>query len=194
MTSNIYYKYRSLANFKNFVDIILNSRLYAAPYFNLNDPMEGFYSYDEGLINRELIAQIKGEKKKIKICSLSRNPNNTLMWSHYADSHKGVAIGVIVDRKHELRKVTYNGISHVRNAARNGDHETAKNILSCKLEPWSYEEEERVFVTAKYVKVSIKELRLGSKMDNPTKQLIQSLILKIDPKISVIDVNRNNIL
>jgi len=42
------YKYGSLNNFKYFVDIILNNRPYASPYFDLNDPMEGYYSYPNG--------------------------------------------------------------------------------------------------------------------------------------------------
>ena len=43
--TEISYKYRSVDNFRNFVDIILNNRLYAASYQDLNDPMEGHYYY-----------------------------------------------------------------------------------------------------------------------------------------------------
>lgn len=38
-----YYKFRSLQNLKRFIDIILNERLYASRYNELNDPMEGVY-------------------------------------------------------------------------------------------------------------------------------------------------------
>jgi hypothetical protein len=36
-----YYKFRCLQNLKHFIDIILNKRLYAPRYDELNDPMEG---------------------------------------------------------------------------------------------------------------------------------------------------------
>lgn len=45
------YKYRSIENFQFFVDIILNKRLYAARYLDLNDPMEGHYIYADGVVN-----------------------------------------------------------------------------------------------------------------------------------------------
>ncbi|MCF2861207.1 hypothetical protein ABMY44_03380 [Pseudoalteromonas sp. Cnat2-41] len=186
----MHYKYRSLENFKNFVDIILNNRIYAAPYFELNDPMEGLYTYDAGTINRELVEKIKGEKTKLRICSLSRRPDSTLMWSHYADSHRGVVIGLVVDNKHEMRPITYEGLSYVQNATRNGSHETAKNVLTCKLEPWAYEEEERVFVTdSNYVDISISQILLGSKMDTRTKSLVRNLVNKLNPNIEVHEAN-----
>jgi len=48
MERGIYYKYRSLSNFKNFVDIIINQKLYAANCSNMNDAMGGVY-YSCGL-------------------------------------------------------------------------------------------------------------------------------------------------
>jgi hypothetical protein len=186
----MHFKYRSLENFKNFVDIVLNNRIYAAPYFDLNDPMEGLYTYDEGSLNIDMVNKIKGEKKKLRICSLSLRSDSTLMWSHYADSHRGVAIGVVVDRKHEIRPINYQGLSYVQNATKFGSLETAKNVLSCKLEAWSYEEEERVFVTkSSYVNVSVKNIVLGSKMDTRTKSLVKSLVKKLDPNIQIIEAD-----
>jgi len=148
--------------------------------------MEGLYTYDASSINREMVRKIKGEKTKLRICSLSRRPDRTLMWSHYADSHRGVAIGVEVDNKHDISSVRYEGLSYVQNATKRGSHETAKKVLTCKLEPWAYEEEERVFVTeSNYVDVAIKVILIGSKMDARTKSLIENLVLKINPSILV---------
>mgnify|MGYP001801434879 FL=1 len=59
MFNQLLYKYRSLENFKNFVDIILKNRLYAATYKDLNDPMEGKYYYKEGRLDRY------GRKKEV---------------------------------------------------------------------------------------------------------------------------------
>ena len=45
MPSQVLYKYRSLANWKFVLDILVNGRLYAAPFSELNDPMEGRLYY-----------------------------------------------------------------------------------------------------------------------------------------------------
>ncbi len=184
------YKYRTLQNFKNFVDIILNQRLYAAPYFDMNDPMEGHYRYNSGIVSEDLIKTIKGEKDKLRICSLSRTPSNLLMWSHYADGHHGVVIGVEVAPKHEIRPVNYNGRLNL-NAAhllRYLNNETAKMILTHKHEAWRYEEEERVFLSdgTFFVEAEVKEIVLGTRMCNQDKSLIRSLATQINPNIRVI--------
>lgn len=184
------YKYRSLESFDNFVDIILNERIFAAPYFELNDPMEGLYRYTQGTINQQLISNIKGQKEKLKICSLSRNCNSTLMWSHYASGHKGVAIGVEVCLSQEIREVRYEGMSFVQNATRIGSHETAKNILTYKLDSWGYEEEERVFITTgKYAKVKVLEVVLGKRVSEKHKALVRKLVKRVNKSISIRNAN-----
>ena len=91
--TNILYKYRSLDNFKYFVDIILKNRLYAAKYRDLNDPMEGHYYYRRGELDRNLRDRLTEEKGILRICSLSRTNNNELMWSQYTNGQRVVAIG-----------------------------------------------------------------------------------------------------
>lgn len=45
-------------------------------------------------INRKLAKMIKEQKNKLGIVSLSDDEKNTLMWTHYANEFKGVAVGV----------------------------------------------------------------------------------------------------
>jgi hypothetical protein len=152
----------------------------------MNDPMEGIYLYNQNgnVINEDIRKRLKKEKKKIGICSLSRNSNNELMWAHYAEGHKGVAIGVEVDQKHEVRPVQYDGLYQVDSY--NFHSESAIDILSHKLDVWQYEKEERVFVyNKKYVNVKIKEVICGSRMSKQNKGFITDLIKKIDSKIMV---------
>lgn len=40
-----------------------------------------------------LFRQIENDVKRSAVFSLSREENNVLMWSHYADSHKGFSVG-----------------------------------------------------------------------------------------------------
>ena len=182
------YKYRSLDDFKFLSDIFINQRLYAASYFALNDPMEGYYRYSDGRLSDELIKQIKDEKeRKLKICSLSRDPNNELMWAHYANGHRGLVIGVEIDSSmYDVRPIEYDGPSYVRLAQQNGHRETAIRILSHKLDVWRYEEEERVFVRGEnFVKATIREVIFGRRMSNQDKSLVKKLIKAVSPNTSI---------
>lgn len=128
------YKYRSLRDFKFFIDIILKQRLYSSPYFELNDPMEGQYLYNRGELSKELVQAIKGEKEKFRICSLSKEPEHPLMWAHYADGHKGVVIGVTVNKdKYDVRPVIYSDELPNINTGTYISLETAKDILCHKV-------------------------------------------------------------
>ncbi|GGA77060.1 hypothetical protein GCM10011369_18700 [Neiella marina] len=189
------YKYRGIQSFRFFTDIILKQRLYAAPYFDLNDPMEGRYLYSQsgGSIDQDMKRLLKGEKEKIRICSLSRDPKNELMWSHYAEGHKGVAIGVEVDRnKYEVEPIIYDGLHRV--GLHNFHHGSAIDVLSHKLDVWQYEEEERVFVrnNKQYVNVKIREIICGSRMSTQDIGFITELVQKVNPKIEIVNARTNS--
>lgn len=184
--TEILYKYRSLDNFKNFVDIILNNRLYAAKYDDLNDPMEGHYLYKNGFLDQDLKEKIYNNKQELRLCSLSKTHSNFLMWSHYSDGHKGVAIGVrIDDRRYTAKQIEY--LENLRYFD-NSDGLDALSILCCKINLWEYENEVRVFSTGgtTFIDVIVEEIHLGSKMSNQDVSFIRSLVEKINPNIQVI--------
>lgn len=182
----VLYKYRSLENFKAYVDIILKNRLYAAKYKKLNDPMEGQYLYKNGELNIDIRNQLYEEKNNIRICSLSRVNNNELMWSHYANGQRGIAIGVEINRqKYQVKQVQYNGLPYIQN--HNLNNHTAIDILSNKLEIWNYEEEERVFIYGRhFINVKIKEIILGRAMSNYDNGIVRDIVEKINPNIRII--------
>ena len=179
------YKYRGINGFRYFVDIVLKKRLYAAPYFDLNDPMEGHYLYNKGELDSDVRDLIKDQKEKLRICSLSKDPNNELMWSHYAEGHRGVAIGVeIDDSKHKIEPVIYDGLPQI--GLLNIHNSTAKEILSHKLEVWKYEKEVRVFTNKiQHIDVTIKEILLGRSMNTKDIGFIKNLVKTINPEIDV---------
>ncbi|MGL1889844.1 MAG: DUF2971 domain-containing protein [Reichenbachiella sp.] len=184
--TNVLYKYRSLDNFKNFIDIILKNRLFAAPYKELNDPMEGQYYYGHGELDRNLRKHIQDEKGLLRICSLSRVNNNELMWSHYSNGQRGIAIGVRIDEsEYEVSPILYNGLAYIKDQSY--DTNTATEILSHKLEVWSYEKEERVFVRDQhFVNIEIESIVTGRRMSNADFGLVRDLIEKINPDIEII--------
>lgn len=179
------YKYRGIKELRHFVDIVLNQRLYAAPYFDLNDPMEGHYLYNKGELDSDVRSLIKGQKQKIRICSLSKVNDNELMWAHYSEGHRGVAIGVeINNHKHDVQPVKYDGLPQIGRP--NIHNSTAREILSHKLEVWGYEEEVRVFTGGKqYVNVEVKEILLGRSMSTQDISFIKKLAGSINSTIIV---------
>lgn len=182
--SEILYKYRSTQNLKFVIDIILNNRLFAAKYDTLNDPMEGHYIYRGGELDRETRDLIYSRKGEMKVCSLSRKSDNFLMWSHYADGHKGIALGVKIDSaKYKIRDIDYiQKLPKVRNF---NDY-TAEDILSSKLDFWNYEEEVRVFTQgSKFIDIEVAELIVGGKMPDQEYGFIRKLVNKINPEILI---------
>lgn len=186
--SELLYKYRSLANFKSFVDILLNSRLFAAPYKDLNDPMEGQYYYRKGELNRAIRDKLLADKNNLRLCALSRVNDNALMWSHYADGHRGVAVGVRIDdpkQEYIVRPIQYDGLTTI--GRNNFNDRTAVEILSHKLSVWKYEEEVRVFVRYKrYIHVRVEEIITGTAMSNADYGMIKDLVRKINPEIRLV--------
>lgn len=180
--TEVLYKYRSLDNFKNFVDIIMNNRLFAARYDTLNDPMEGNYFYNDGEINESIKAKIYDTKQMIRLCSLAKSPTNFLMWSHYAKGHSGVAIGVrINNNQYNVKEIQYlDDLRHIQNLE-------AITILSSKIKCWEYEQEVRAFTedNTQYIHVQIESIHIGSNMSNQDYSLVQKLIEKINPNIEI---------
>src|SRR3990170_4726227 len=111
MPKEIFYKYRSLDNWKFVIDIIVNSRLHAAPFQSLNDPMEGRYYYFGDTVTQGFKKAIYESKMRRNICSLSQERASTLLWSYYAAGHTGVAFGVQVPNASDKHKVE---VRHVR--------------------------------------------------------------------------------
>ncbi len=174
------YKYRSTSNTMFLLDILVNKRLFASEFDSLNDPMEGNFRYRKSKVGRDLLSDIRSLKKKLRICSLSKKANDTLMWSYYGDGHKGVAIGVEVvdDLEYDIRPIKYK--ERAAKVSKSMDAEKAvKKLLSTKLLPWEHEQEVRVLTYEKFVDVEIKELVFGNKTGAKDKKLLKQLARKL---------------
>jgi len=183
----VLFKYRSLDSFEYLVDILAKERLYASKYSELNDPMEGQYLYESfGGVEEDMKETLKTRKQELRICSLSEKPDDTLMWSHYADGHSGVVIGVEVDDfTYDVRPVIYDGPARV--TGHDADPEIAKEILSHKLEAWAYEREVRAFVDGKhYIQVDLRLIVCGRSMSNQDISLINELVEGLCPHVEFI--------
>ena len=187
LSKPIYFKYRRQApksDKKWLFDIFKNSHLYAAKYIELNDVMEGFSWYSVNGYNQTILERIINEKQTINICSLCRNINNPIMWAHYADSFKGVSIGVEISDSNTVIPIKYTNIP-VELAPYSKD--TVQDILSKKLECWKYEREVRMFSDSKYIDTNIRIVFLGQRMSKYSKGKMKRFLNKIDSDIIVVD-------
>lgn len=91
----ILYKYMS---FSSAIAMLEKTSLGFSALEDLNDPFEGtnFGFSKQGEITPENAVRVFKEyfSRKYAVSSLTRNPLNALMWSHYGDSHRGVVVGI----------------------------------------------------------------------------------------------------
>lgn len=196
----IAYKYRSLQDLKRFLDIIVNKRLYGARYLSLNDPMEGQFEFDlNDSFTQPALQQLFDERAKTIICSLSKKcnskgiPNNGILWSMYADEHRGCCIEVEPDDPN-WRKVDvyYSKLPPIVD----NPHVQVIDILSIKFDQWEYENEVRYINSdpqTPYMNVKIKAVYLGCRMSKEDVEFYTSLIHSIDKEIEVRQIKRNEI-
>ena len=169
-----YYKYRSLKDFRRILDILINERLYAASFADLNDPMEGCYR-NYKIPDKERVKQILDERSRTKICSLSKRHNIGSMWTHYADGNKGCCIELeVTSTSWEGHDVIYR--SKLPNIT------SVQNILTVKGNDWSYEDEFRFIRTLKdkeqkpYLEISVKRVLFGYLVSKKDYKLYKTLI------------------
>ena len=96
------YRYMSLQNLWYVLEVIHLNRVHCAHWEQLNDPMEGNYELcfkgDERANRATLESKLKENRDKHRIASFSESSTDFLLWSHYADGHKGVALELNIDK------------------------------------------------------------------------------------------------
>jgi hypothetical protein len=80
------------------------------------------------------------------VLSLSEDPGHLLMWSHYANSHRGICVGFgatdpLIER---ALPVTYQDEYYVIDPLSVDRDSQAENVLTTKSALWAYERERRV--------------------------------------------------
>jgi hypothetical protein len=167
----------------------------------------------------EIFERIENDAMQSGVFSLSKNKNDALMWSHYADSHKGFAAGFILSE----RFTKYNQanaiigtnpvgyfkenpfikyfIEFAESTEKISWNEFWVSLLSmalvAKSKPWKYEKEVRI-VRGKTGKVhyspfELKEIIFGLKMDKKKRQKIRKILSGSEwSHVKVYEVIRKN--
>lgn len=143
------YKLMSLSSEKDLyriIEIICTNKFHCSTFSEMNDPMEGVYTYEhKHLVEPDLPAT----KNKYKICSFSglKGFENPAMWGYYANGFKGIAIEVIINDEsntniENIEKVVY------KNNVPKANLDSIKEILTTKLKAWEHEDEYRYIINS----------------------------------------------
>lgn len=178
--------------------VFKNNELFFAPREKLNDPFEFLNENNDPLIN-------------VRAVSLTNSNQNKLMWSHYANGHRGICIAIKVLEKYVcpiiyIKKNSKIDLSKIKNkpgVKKNVNFKVFNNDLDYSVQKdrkWSYEKEYRIVLDIKnatndnsvtkrdelYFFNRFKIIRIyygvGFDFDNPNAKELEK-ILKKYPKI-----------
>lgn len=205
------------------IDILENCKIRFSQAFIMNDPFESkthVSPYDKPNSKKDDFIEVlrKLEKKETEIpeyindelelssnnssliLSLTEDPNNLLMWSHYANSHKGfvIAFNALDNFFHPKPILTY--LNNLRKIEYSSNKQLSKNNsffdenLFLKSTEWEYEREWRIVRWSKNANhvlqenssfpiylfdlppSCIKSIILGSRMEKKNKEKIRNIL------------------
>ena len=175
----------------------------AKEYINKIDNPQEIIKKIQSFNNEDFVSYINKTRyeaiQKYAFCSLSENPLDMLMWSHYANSHNGIVIGIEFDDNelmdHHFQKVEYIDVLPQYNIKKLIDFmQMSKDELpdssplldyflkdiSVKLKLWGGEQEWRIwrsFPTYYHYNINkIKEIYFGLKCGCEVKALILNIL------------------
>ncbi len=140
-------------------------------------------------------------KNEIGITCFSKSPLNSLMWSHYADKHKGVCIGFNFDIEEQKDKIIQMPVRYIEKIEpinfwqkfeKGFDDLVAFHWLLTKSKIWEYEQEvRRIYINRKGILPfnlnTIFEIYLGINTDLAEIEKLNQVLLEINlTKIKVI--------
>lgn len=130
----------------------------------------------------ELIQQsIDRVMNRTGICCMTGRNDNILMWSHYADSHRGICLGfdVLEDPSFFVYPIKMDYVSEYPKISSIGP-EFARLLLKSKYLGWKYEEEVRIYKSESgpysYNPKALKEIIFGCKTDQSDIEKVKQIV------------------
>ena len=122
-------------------------RLKISRFLELNDPFELFaVEQHDPVLRRRMKDWAKRVHAEDGVICLSRSWRNPLMWSHYADRHRGVCLGFDVS---DLEKISYQPERLAPGLLTDGPQPPTawtQLLLTTKFADWEYENEVRILL------------------------------------------------
>lgn len=194
------YKYRNIDI--NTLNLITEEKVKISNFNYFNDPADPIIK-----LQIKELPEIKDMINKIKICSLSSEYDNFLMWSHYANEHKGICIAYDVSKVKEynktiLKKVIYTKKIQIykpyNHIFENPILNEEKNFISLfylKHKNWKYEKEYRIITYEDYdfINLPIKAIYFGMNADINHINLVKNFIKDKNIELYKMKPNENNL-
>ncbi|TWT41013.1 hypothetical protein RAS1_37040 [Phycisphaerae bacterium RAS1] len=140
------YKFRPLGDDLSFCrakEILRTGQFWCSRFWELNDPMEGVYSFPAA--DKVRIEDLFSNKARRVICSFSGPEafSNPVIWGYYANGFKGMAIEIEMsaDEVQKIKKMTY--AKDVAEWSKTDGANRVTKILTTKLSRWKHEDEYR---------------------------------------------------
>ena len=134
------------------LEALSHRRLKISQIEDLNDPFELLGCVLPEKRYRSAFAATKADLSRTRgIICFSRNWQNPVLWSHYADKHRGVCLGFEVPDEHLLRVIYSDDrlANDVLEWPSGGEQrlDLVTKLLSLKFRHWEYEDEVRLFAS-----------------------------------------------
>jgi hypothetical protein len=165
------------------LDDLRNRRLKIAQFDDLNDPFE-LRSVDlSGAGHAAALDQFKAETARdYGLLCFSEEWNNILLWSHYADQHRGVCLGFDVSGSSD----SFGHVEYTPNRMpfpKTLDQFFMWDLLRTKFKRWEYEKEWRVFTRLEDGKWNECAGRLLYFLDFSRDLVLREVILGVGSKV-----------
>jgi hypothetical protein len=127
-------------------------RLKVSRINDLNDPFEFLAADLLDIRNREALHKFKNQlDASVGMVCFSRAWSNPLLWGHYANNHRGIALGFDVPDDSLFPVIYTNQRAKIKFDENSrtvvGGKSVANKLLCTKFSDWKYEEESRFFVS-----------------------------------------------
>ena len=178
-------------------------RLKLASLEDMNDPFELLGVELRTQENRQFFQrELKPEMNRtVGVLCFSRAWSNPVLWSHYADKHRGLCLGFDVPDD-MVREVKYRGTrlkAELEHAIPRHDADTlAYKLITTKYKHWEYEDEVRLIFNLEHVKLEnkkyfvqycdaliLKEIVIGPRSELTSKD-VRARLMSDEAKASIV--------
>ncbi len=132
------------------------------------------------------------------ICSLSADPSNILLWSHYANSHMGLCLGFTRSSPFfaTAMKITYQE-EYAQVDPFTDLGASAHTLLTTKAQVWQYERERRIFDLSGpglkgYPREALRLVILGCRLSDMDRQAVISWTQQCEHPIDIVQAKRSS--